>query len=263
MSRSEATLRVRLVSPAALVERAVTHLPPTQGETAQAYIERVFRVRMPAGFTLTVVDSSSPASPLPDDFEPGWTDALSLMESAAEVADVRVYFDATGRLIIRPTLLSLDVATLSPTRRLAVDLDVIRYTLTFGRDLFSNHVRTDHDWRDKNDHDKQILASARIPSGTAAEGGPAGRLSTYLRYDDPVSQAKADAYAQSVLTAMSQAWVTSRIDAVQDPRIEPDDIVETHYLDRTLRHRVVGVQFDLRTDAMQITGRTALPTGGP
>ena len=30
-------------------------------------------------------------------------------------------------------------------------------------------------------------------------------------------------------------------------------------MDRTLRHRVVGVQFDLRTDAMQLTGRTALP----
>ena len=256
MSRQGGTLRVQLASPADLMGRAVGKDDAANNETCQAMIIRLCGKYLPDGFTLTTLDSSPPVA-VPRDYEARWDPVVSVIDTLAALADARVYFDALGRLVIRPTLPGLD-ATLPAGRDLSVDVDVIRYTLTFGRDIVSNDVRARYSWEDGNGDQKEVDGTAAITAGPLKKDATAGRLSTLLRFDQHVGQAEADAYAASVLTSQSQAWVTSRIEAVQDPRIEPDDVVETRYLDRTLRHRVVGVSFDLTTDQMQITGRTAL-----
>ena len=56
--------------------------------------------------------------------------------------------------MIRPTLPSLDAATFAASRQLAVDVDVVRYTLSFGRSIFTNWVGVQHRWTDGNDQDQ-------------------------------------------------------------------------------------------------------------
>ncbi len=260
MSRRDATLEVSLESPAALLERAIhDDFTAHRNDPAQQMIADVLKVNLP--YTPTVLDTSTPAS-IPQQYAPKDVTPLQVADELAAVADVRVYFDALGRIVIRPTLPALDVATLAPVREVAVDVDVVRYTLTFGRTLFSNDAIARFDWSDSQGQAQGMVGRAELSPGQPlqhlAKDGVAGRLTVERQFDIDATQAEATAFAQSMLTSQYQAWVSSRITAVQDPRIEPFDIVETRYLDRTLRHRVVAVQFDLRTDAMILTGRTTL-----
>ena len=256
MSRRDAALRVQLVSPAGLLERAVhDDFAAHRNDPVQKMIESVLKVNLP--YTPTVLDTST-AGTLPAEYDPKDVTPIQVADELAAAVNIRVYFDALGRLVMRDTLPSIDLGTFSSARQLAVDIDVIRYTLTFGRSIFANDAVARYDWEDTAGQPKGVIGRASISSGPGAKDGPAGRLSVERQFDIDARQADADKYARAMLTSQQQAWVTSRIDAVQDPRLEPFDLVETKYLDRTLRHRVTAVQFDLTTDQMQITGRTAL-----
>lgn len=256
ISRRDATLRVQLVSPAALLERAVhDDFAAHRNDPVQSMIESVLKVNLP--YTPTVLDTST-AGTIPAEYAPKDVTPVQVADQLASAINIRVYFDALGRLVMRNTLPSIDAATFSSARQMAVDIDVIRYTLTFGRSIFSNDAITRYDWEDKQGQQQGIVGRAAISSGSVAKDGPAGRLTIEQQFDIDTTKAQADAYAQSILISQQQAWVTSRIDAVQDPRLEPFDLVETKYLDRTLHHRVTAVQFDLTTDQMQLTGRTSL-----
>ena len=261
MSRRDASLTVQLVSPAALLERAIhDDFAAHRNNPAQKMIADVLKVNLP--YTPTVLDTTTPVN-LPAEYAPKDVTPLQVAEELAAAADVRVFFDALGRIVIRDTLPDLQLGTLATTRDLAVDVDVIGYTLSFGRARFANDAIARYDWEDTQGQSKGVVGRAALSTGTLAKDGPAGRLTIERQYDIDATQQKATDFASSMLISQKQAWVSSRIDAVQDPRVEPFDIVETRYLDRTLRHRVVGVQFDLTTDRMQLTGRTALPPGGP
>lgn len=261
LSRRDARCEVRLVGPGGLLERAVhDDYTAHRNDPAQQMIVSVLSEHLP--YTPTVLDTSTPTN-VPAVYEPKDVTPLQVADDLAAICDARVYFDALGRIVIRPTLPSLDVATLAPARQMGIKLDVTDYQITIGRDRFANDAVARFDWEDNQQQQQGRVGRATITSGPLAKDGPAGRLSVEAFKEIDATQAEADTYATAVLTSMKQAWCTVRIRAVQDPRIEPDDIVEVEYLDRTLRHRVVGVSFDLTHDAMEVTARTALPTGSP
>lgn len=262
ISRRDASLRVQLESPAALLERAVhDDFSAHRNDPIQQMIENVLKVNLP--YTPAVVDSSTPEN-LPAEYDPKDVTPLQVAQELAAAANIRVFFDALGRIVMRPTLPSLDVATMNPARQLAVNVDVVSYELLFGRSLFANDAIARYDWTDTQGQSKGVVGRSAITGGPLAKDSPtAGRLTIEQQFDIDATQTMANGYASALLTAASQAWVGSRISAVQDPRIEPFDIVETTYLDRTLRHRVTAVSFDLTTDQMTLTGRTAIPLGGP
>ena len=58
MSRSEATLQVRLGSAASLMDRALTNVQPASGETCQHMIRRVAASVPADGYPLVVLDTS-------------------------------------------------------------------------------------------------------------------------------------------------------------------------------------------------------------
>ena len=255
MERRDATHTVTLTSPAGLLERAEAPVQPSPGQSCQDLIKLIVPTYLP--FTPTILDTSTPV-PIPTDYDPSRRSILQIVEELAAAADVRVYFDALGRLVIRQTLASLDAAT-SPSRSLGVHLDVTRYELSVGRGgPFANDMLADFTWTKRNGERVEREGRAHLDTGPLRRDGPAGRITGYTARDIPANQTQADKYAASALTSLQQGWVTARIDAVQDPRLEPDDLVDVEYLDRTLRHRIIGVSFDLRTDAMQLTARTSL-----
>ena len=258
-SRSELSLQVELRSPASLIERATERTwTPKAGETCQAMAVRVLKEHLP--FTPVVLDTST-ATPVPSTFEPRLTDPLGLVEDLMAIADARVYFDALGRIVIRPTLPALDVAPLSSGRSMSTDLDITRYEIIMGRAAFTNQLFARYTWTDANGDQRELVGSATL-TGPLAPGRTTGRLSLTVPRSIQASQAQADTYAKACLVSVANAWCQVRITAVQDPRIEPDDIIDVQYMDRTLRHRVISVQLDLRTDAMQLGARTALPVAG-
>ena len=262
LNRRDARCDVRLVGPGGLLERAVhDDYTAHRNDPAQNMIVSVLSQHLP--YTPTVLDTSTPTN-VPQAYQPKDVTPLQVADDLAAVCDARVYFDALGRIVIRPTLPPLDVATLAPARQMGIKLDVTDYQITIGRDRFANDAIARFDWEDNQGQSQGETGRDDLKQPPAlARDGVAGRLSVEVSKGIDATQGEADTYAQAVLRAMQQAWCTVRIQAVQDPRVEPDDIVEVEYLDRTLRHRVVGVSFDLTHDAMEITARTALPLGSP
>ena len=124
---------------------------------------------------------------------------MQVADELASAINIRVYFDALGRLVMRDTLPSIDVATFGNARQLAVDIDVIRYTLTFGRSIFANDAIARYDWEDTARQSERRGRSRVHRQRPGGEGRPAGRLTVERQYDIDARQAEADAYAQSML----------------------------------------------------------------
>ncbi len=254
LSRNEGDLRVRLNSAGYLAAQAANIDYKVQpGESCQAMALRILRENLP--YTPAVLDTSTPVDP-PPQYETKRASPIQAVEDLMAVADARLFFDAQGRIVIRPVLPSLDVSTFAPVRTVGVDLDVTRYTLRFGRDTFVNDVVIRFGWEEPDGGRQERDGTARITTGAGRVGGPAGKLTYVENREITASQAEADKFAAAVLDSLKQGWCEAQIEAVQDPRLELDDVIDVTYLDRTLRHRVTALQFDLRTDAMQITGRT-------
>ena len=261
MSRTEAELSVRLNSAGYLAAQAADIDYKVQpGESCQAMALRILRENLP--YTPAVLDTSTSVDP-PAHYETKQASPIQAVEDLMAVADARLFFDAQGRIVIRPVLTSLDVSTFTPVRTVGVDLDVTRYQLRFGRDTFVNDVVIRFGWEEPDGGRQERDGTARITTGPGRVGGPAGKLTYVENREITASQAEADKFAAAVLDSLKQGWCEAQITAVQDPRLELDDIIDVTYLDRTLRHRVTALQFDLRTDAMSITARTALPAGSP
>lgn len=72
-----------------------------------------------------------------------------------------------------------------------------------------------------------------------------------------VTQAQADARAQAMLDVTVRAWQTHLVDAIPDPRLEPDDDVTLVLPNRTLSGRVTRLDLPLTpTDPMTVGLRT-------
>jgi hypothetical protein len=224
--------------------------------------ERLLTTALPN--TPTVTDTSTAETP-PAGFTVADRNVLEVVEDLMAAANARLYFDALGNIIIRDRLAALDDAGSAGADRpdMSYSLDVVEYELEFSRDRVANKVIVR--WSDGDtaaDIDDTLEGTATLSSGPLAYDGDAGRLvSTYQHQILVASQAKANAYAADLLTATSQAYLQARITAVQDPRLEPDDVIDVEYLDgRTLRHRITTVELDVGTGAMRLTGRTSLPS---
>lgn len=72
-----------------------------------------------------------------------------------------------------------------------------------------------------------------------------------------VTQAQADARAAALLQATITAWSTTIVQAIPDPRLEPDDDITVVLPDRTLDARITRVELPLApTDLMTVGVRT-------
>jgi hypothetical protein len=251
LSRTDARMTVRCTGPGGLMERAATDVlhRPQAGETCQAMIIRILTAYLP--YTPTVKDTTT-SVPVPADYERDGS-PLGVAEELAEIANARVFFDAVGDLIIRRALQQVTSAD-TPGRAMDQSLDITEYRLTVGRSSASNRV----DVRFYDDAtDTETTGYAETNTGPLRSRGPAGVLQLYRDYPFSASQAQAQAFAESALISQQQAWCQVSITAVQDPRLEPDDIIDVAYMDRILRHRVTRVTFDLGTSAMRVDARTS------
>ena len=252
-TRDSATLTVDLVGPMSYAQQAAGQLhTPQPAETCQGMIRRLLLANVP--HTPTVTDTTS-ADPVPDGFESD-ADIASLVEDLAGRADIAVYFDAAGDLVMRDPLPGV---VGSAARGLAAAVNVTGYELQVGRDLVANEMRVRFAGTDGR---TDVIGVAQIDTGPLAIGGPAGRIAQTIDRDIVAGgQTKADRYAASYLLAQRSAWATVSVEHVPDPRLEPDDLVSLTYLNGdTALHRVVSVTVPLGADSAQtLTARTAEP----
>lgn len=255
LTRSADTVElvVDLVGPAAYAQQAAGRehaaLP---GESCQAMMTRLLLGAVP--HTPTVIDTTTP-DPTPDDYTSD-ADVWSVVQDLAARADVAVFFDAAGDLVIREPLPTIPTAA---ERRLSARVNVTAYTVAVGRDLVANEVRARFRG---TDGETDVVGVAQVTAGPLSVNGPAGRIVDTVDVDVVAGgQAKADRAAASILRAQLAAWATVEVDHVPDPRLEPDDVVQLEYLDGTVaHHRVVTVVVPLDATASQtFTARTATP----
>ena len=253
-TRESTTLTVDLVGPMSYAQQAAGRLHTAlPAETCQAMIRRLLLANVP--HTPTVADTTTP-EPAPTDYESD-ADIASLVEDLAGRADIAVYFDADGNLVLREPLPGV---VGSAARAPAADVNVTGYELQIGRDLVANELRVTFAGTDGQ---TDVTGVAQIGSGPLAWYGPAGRIVQTIDRDIVAGgQTKANAYASSYLRAQGSAWATVAVEHVPDPRIEPDDLVTLTYLNGdTALHRVISVTVPLGQDGTQtLTARTAEPT---
>ena len=250
-------LDVELVGPAAYAAQAAGKTHAAQaGESCQQMIRRLLLDNVP--HTPTVYDTTTPDDP-PTDYTSD-SDVWSTVEDLAARADVAVFFDAAGDLVIREPL---GAFTGPGGVRLGAAVNVTGYELTIGRDLVANEVRARFRG---TDGETDLTGVASVTSGPLSVNGPAGRIVQTVDVDLVAgSQTRANRHAASLLRAQLPAWVTVEVESVPDPRLEPDDLVDLTYLDgTTVTHRLVSVTVPLGIDGTQrLTARTADPDTTP
>jgi hypothetical protein len=250
-----------------VAETAERTFTPRAGETCQAMIARVVRESLPPGWapgSLVVADSSAPVA-VPGDYRAEGRDAWSVVEDLATIGNVSVYADAVQRLVIRPPLLE----TPGPAvRTLTVAEDVTRYRLDIGRDGFANAVdircspvQISSELDQLRD---DVVGRARRYTGPLGIDAVGMRLHQEQQLTGTISQAAANARAAAVLRPMLRGWLTVEMEAVPDPRLEPDDDIAVAYVGgATIAHRVSGIELPVDTGPMVLRLRTFADTAPP
>lgn len=105
-----------------------------------------------------------------------------------------------------------------------------------------------------------IVGTAEESTGVlgTAKAGRVVRTETVI---GNVTQAQADARAQSLLQTALRAWQTYVIEAIPDPRLEPDDDITLVTPDATLECRITQIDLPIGADRLMSVGVRTFPGG--
>lgn len=257
-SARDYAVTVELGSLASYVDAAAPRdWTPQASESVAAMIYRVVNdSRPPSWPPVTVANSSSGGSTLvPADYaaqaRTGWSVVLDL----CTIGNVTAYVDRWQQLVIRDPLDD----TAAVVRQLGPDTVLTAYTLDVGRRGFANRVEL-------RCSPVQAVGGDPVDDvvGVAEQvGGPLGSATVGRVIRDEraltgtIGQGAANARALALLRPFLRGWLTTQIEAVPDPRLDPDDDIRVTYVggDATV-HRITELSLDLGTGPMRLACRT-------